>query len=211
MKKILSLGVASAVLSLTAVAASATIYADVSTPVVPGEQVVVDIVADGIDTKGLEFKVEADGLTFVESANGAAGMANYADATNKAYWFSTDGTTPADGTVLLTLTYTVDAEAGEDISVTLSADEAFAKYVNATPVTVEVTAAGGEVEQPGDEPGETEEPTIEDPTEEPGEPNEVPGEEPGSEEPENPITGVGLAVIPALVAGAAVVASKKRG
>lgn len=204
MKKILSLGAAAAVLSLTAVAASAAITPVVDGNAVAGEEVVVTVVANGLETPYATFTLEVENLEQVGEAvvnpiglfNPANGMFTFAAAT-----------APADGTELLTITYVVTGEAGDDISVTLKPVEG---EVDATPAVVTIVEAEGEnPDEPG-EPTDPEDPTIdpEDPeaptvTEEPTEPEEP-------TDPDNAETGVALAVIPALVAGAAVVASKKR-
>ena len=76
MKKILSLGAAAAVLSLTAVAASAAI-APTMTPATPvaGETVTVEIVANGMTQDATTFTVKAsDNLTLVDNAPDAGGL-----------------------------------------------------------------------------------------------------------------------------------------
>ena len=108
MKKIIALGAAAAVLSLTAVAASAAI-APVMTPAAPvaGDTVTVEIVANGMTQDSTAFKVVAsDNLTLTANDPGT-GLFN--PETGKYAWAGT--AVPADGTVLLTLTYTVAAAA----------------------------------------------------------------------------------------------------
>ena len=80
MKKILSLGVAAAVLSMTAVAASATLApVIIDDAAVAGETITVEIVATGVTTDALQGKVVAsDNLTFVDCTEGAGlAMFNY--------------------------------------------------------------------------------------------------------------------------------------
>lgn len=227
MKKILSLGVASAVLSLTAVAASAAI-APVFTPEVPvaGETLTVEIVANGMTQEATTFTVKAsDNLTETsyQTASIENSMAFY-DGT-KFTWAGVS--VPADGTVLLTITYTVDAASDDEVSVTLIADEGFTDI--SADAVASVVVDGAEEDQ-GDV---TEEPTVEESSEESSE--EVSTEEGLVDEPTvdasedagndadaddtnngaadnkgNPDTGIALAVVPAVLAGAAIVVAKKR-
>lgn len=125
MKKILSLGAAAAVLSLTAVAASAAITPAFSTDApVAGETVTVEIVATGMTQEATTFTVEAsENLTLTDAVKTDAGLAEFNTETKKFAWAGSS--VPADGTVLLTLTYTVDAAADEEISVKLVPDAGF--------------------------------------------------------------------------------------
>ncbi|MGN1341154.1 MAG: hypothetical protein ACI4WS_12750 [Oscillospiraceae bacterium] len=226
MKKIISLGAAAAVLSLTAVAASAAI-APAFTPASPvaGETVTVEVVANGMTQDATTFTVNASSnLTLTANAPVSGGLFN--DQTGKFAWAGTS--VPADGTVLLTLTYTVDAAADEEVSVSLVPDAGFTD-ISADAVAV-VVVAGENVDVPDvttEEPDYTSEETVyttEEPTdvttEEPG--LTVTTEEPATVEPTaepetptddgkgNPDTGIALAVVPAVLAGAAIVVAKKR-
>ena len=233
MKKIISLGAAAAVLSLTAVAASAAI-APAFTPASPvaGETVTVEIVANGMTQDATTFTVKAsENLTLTgEAAPVAGGLFNA--QTGKFAWAGTS--VPADGTVLLTLTYTVDAAADEEVSVALvpdagftdiSADAVAVVVIDNEPVDVTDVATTEEPVYTTEEPVYTTEEPVDVPTtEEPVVSSEEPGltttEEPTTEptaEPEtpdngkgNPSTGVALAVVPAVLAGAAIVVAKKR-
>lgn len=218
MKKILSLGVAAAVLSMTAVAASATLApVIIDDAAVAGETITVEIVATGVTTDALEGSVVAsDNLTFVDCTPGAGlAMFNYP----KFAW--ANSAAPAEGEVLYTLTFTVNAAADEEISVALAPAASFEAFIDAAPavavvvdgeadVTVEPTA------EPTEEPTAEVEPTVEpteevDPTVEPTvEPTEEPTEEPADTTDNNVSTGVALAVVPAVLAGAAIVVAKKR-
>ena len=123
MKKILSLGVAAAVVSLTAVAASAAIAPafDTDAPVAGGT-LTVQVVANGMTQEATTFTVNAsEGLTL--TANEAVTGGIFSTETNKFAWAGT--AVPADGTVLLTLTYTVDAAADAEVSVSLTPDAGF--------------------------------------------------------------------------------------
>ena len=213
MKKILSLGAAAAVLSLTAVAASAAIAPAFSTDApVAGENVTVEIVATGMTQEATTFTVQAsDNLTLVDAAKTDSGLAEFNKDTNKFAWAGSP--VPADGTVLLTLTYTVDAAADEEISVALvpdagftdiSADAVTAVVVgDAEPVSDE-TVTTDDVPTTDDEPSVTVDESSEESTEDTADDNNN-GDNKG-----NPGTGVALAVVPAVLAGAAIVVAKKR-
>lgn len=208
MKKILSLGVAAAALSLTAVAASAAIAPVVSDTATAGGSIVVEVVANGVETPYATFTVEtSENLTLTANEANAVGLFNPA---NMMFTFAS-ATAPADGTVLLTLTFDVEAAADEEVYVSLKAVDG---DVDPTAVTLTVVdAAETDVtdesfeeytDESFEEPTEetTEEPTIVTEETQPAEPTNEPND--------NPPTGIALAVVPALVAGAAVVASKKR-
>ncbi len=203
MKKILSLGVAAAVLSVTAVAASAAIAPTIINDAVAGEQITVEVVATGVATNAAQFNVVAsDNLTLVSSdvtTNGFAAFNN-----NKFAWANTSA--PAEGEVLLTLVYDVTAAADEEISVALTPDAGFEADVDGTAAVAVVVDGETDVPAVTDEPVEsTEEPIIV--TDEPV------SEEPTTEdagETENVPTGIALAVVPAVLAGAAIVVAKKR-
>ena len=204
MKKILSLGVAAAVLSVTAVAASAAIAPTIINDAVEGEQITVEVVATGVATNAAQFNVVAsDNLTLVSSdvtTNGFAAFNN-----NKFAWANTSA--PAEGEVLLTLVYDVTAAADEEISVALTPDAGFEADVDGTAAVAVVVA--GEVDVPAvtEEPVvDTDEPIII--TEEAPVTEDAPTEDAG--ETENVPTGIALAVVPAVLAGAAIVVAKKR-
>lgn len=188
MKKIFSLGIASAVLALTAVAASAGVAPVAPETAVAGETVTFDVVTTS-EVEDIQFKVEVEGLEFVSAEPHAAGAW---DEANAGFALATANAL-AEGTTVLSLTYTVTADVDSDISFALVAtDDSYADAVDSTAVTVTVVE--------GDEPtADTNEPTDE-PTDEPT------GE---TDEPNVP-TGVALAVVPAVLAGAAVVVAKKR-
>lgn len=218
MKKILSLGAAAAVLSLTAVAASAAITPAFSTDApVAGETVTVEIVATGMTQEATTFTVEAsENLTLTDAVKTDSGLAEFNTETKKFAWAGSS--VPADGTVLLTLTYTVDAAADEEISVKLVPDAGFTD-ISADAITavvvggiddVSVEESSEEVysseEESSEDVGLTttdETTTVEESTEEPADDNK--GNDKG-----NPSTGVALAVVPAVLAGAAIVVAKKR-
>ena len=215
MKKILSLGVAAAVVSLTAVAASAAIAPafDTDAPV-SGETLTVQVVANGMTQEATTFTVNAsEGLTL--TANEAVTGGIFSTETNKFAWAGT--AVPADGTVLLTLTYTVDAAADSEVSVSLTPDAGFTDISADAVAAVVVAGASTDVPNVTVETTETVE-TVEtvESTEQPGvvtTDEETPATEdtkPADDGKGNPGTGVALAVVPAVLAGAAIVVAKKR-
>lgn len=212
MKKILSLGAAAAVLSLTAVAASAQIVAtDNGTAPVAGGEYVVEIKVDGefplvSDLAATQFTVEAsDNLTLASFTKTSTGMAEFNEERMSFTYANSEA--PADGTVLLSLVFTVDAAAEEEVSVKIVPDAGFEAGVDVDAITSVVVDVTDEPISDEPVPTETPEPTVET---EPA----ISVDTPSTETPDdndNPSTGVALAVIPALVAGAAaVVAAKKR-
>lgn len=215
MKKILSLGAAAAVLSLTAVAASAEIVAtDNGTAPVAGGEYVVEIKVDGefplvSDLAATQFTVEAsDNLTLASFTKTSTGMAEFNEERMSFTYANSEA--PADGTVLLSLVFTVDAAADEEVSVKIVPDAGFEAGVDADAITAVVVDVTGSAETDITAPTETpEEPTIEETEPAPITVDPTPETETSNEN--NANTGVALAVVPVLVAGAAaVVAAKKR-
>lgn len=211
MKKILSLGVAAAVVSLTAVAASAAIAPafDTDAPVA-GETLTVQVVANGMTQEATTFTVNAsEGLTL--TANEAVTGGIFSTETNKFAWAGT--AVPADGTVLLTLTYTVDAAADSEVSVSLTPDAGFTDISADAVAAVVVAGASTDVPNVTVETTETvestEQPTVIE-TAETDETTETVDTKPADDGKDNPGTGVALAVVPAVLAGAAIVVAKKR-
>lgn len=212
MKKILSLGVAAAVVSLTAVAASAAIAPafDTDAPVAGGT-LTVQVVANGMTQEATTFTVNAsEGLTL--TANEAVTGGIFSTETNKFAWAGT--AVPADGTVLLTLTYTVDAAADSEVSVSLTPDAGFTDISADAVAAVVVAGASTDVPNVTVETTETvetvestEQPTVIE-TAETDETTETVDTKPADDG--NPGTGVALAVVPAVLAGAAIVVAKKR-
>lgn len=209
MKKILSLGTAAAVLSLTAVAASAALAPVVSDTAVAGEQVVVEVVANDFKGDIVDVTIKtSENLTLAEYTTTTTGMPVFNEAEMHFGWISTAA--PAEGEVLLTLVFDVNAAAGEEIEVSLVPAEGYAEGVDADVVTRVVVD--------GEETDITDVTTTETVTDTESEPVETVTEtEPETvteteteTQPTVPDTGIALAVVPALVAGAAVVVAKKR-
>lgn len=197
MKKIVSLGVASAVLALTAVAASAaTSEKSVKAVYVDGEfktgaTVTYNIVAAGEGVENAQLYFETKGLEFV-NAEGKSNFMAQANA-DEAFLALASGTAAEDGAVIATVTYKVTAEEGEEISFALKADESYPD------VTVDETAVTQTVAGAADS-------TPDDNSDESGDNSDS-----DSTDPSNPNSGIALAVVPAVIAGAAVVvAAKKR-
>lgn len=195
MKKILSMGIASAVLALTAVVASAEASNEAFIDcrqkdgnVATGENISIEVfvtkeVSDGacvVKTEGLEY-VSVD-------TNG-----EYNDET-KALAFA-KGSGFKSGDVVATFTYKVTAAEGENVSFALADHSTAPGAVNTTPIAA---VAGGA--------------TSSDPTSsDNSDPASGDSSNASTTDPTNPGTGIALAIVPAVIAGAAVVvAAKKR-
>lgn len=229
MKKILSLGTAAAVLSLTAVAASAALAPVVSEVATAGDQIVVEVVASDYASDIVDVTIKAEGVTLTDYSVTTAGIPVFNADEMHFGWIGTAA--PADGEALLTLVFAVDAEAGEEVSIALVPAEGYAEGVDADAVVltvvdgaetdVEDTSTEVSSEEISSEEISSEEPTevtTEDSSEEvvtttedvtTDTETEPAGTADGNGE-EVPNTGIALAVVPALVAGAAVVVAKKR-
>ena len=210
MKKILSLGVASAVLSLTAVAASAAITPVVSETAVEGEQLVVEVVANGFTDVATQFVVNAsENLTLVDATTTDKGLPAFNADTMHFAWAGTEA--PADGTVLLTLVFDVNAAADEEVTVSLTADAGFETGVAADVVSTTVVA--GDEDNSDIDSDDTQDPddTSDDGLDDSDDASDDTSDDntDNTDEP-NPPAGVALAVVPAVLAGAAVVVAKKR-
>lgn len=209
MKKILSLGTAAAVLSLTAVAASAALAPVVSDTAVAGDKLVVEVVATDYTADIVDVTIKAsENLKLAEYTTTTAGMPIFNEAEMHFGWISATGA-PANGEALLTLVFDVEAAAGEEVSVALVPSAGYTDGVDADAVTL--TVVDGESTDVPDTSTETEPSTestvdtvvttIE---------TETSTETETETKTDVPPTGIALAVVPALVAGAAVVAAKKR-
>lgn len=196
MKKILSLGVAAAVVSMTAVAASAAVEPVILDEAVAGSTITVEVVVNGDAIEDAQFTVEAsDNLEFVSADAIDSGVFNegkFACASMNGY---------EDGTVLLTLTYTVGE--GDEISIELTSDDAAYAAMLGEAVTAEIVDDADIIP---DEPipDEPVDPIV------PDEPTTPDDPDAGNTDTDNVPTGIALAVAPAVIAGAAIVVSKKR-
>ena len=187
MKKIISLGIASAVLALTAVSASAAIAPVVVDTPVEGSTLKVVITTDEAVTD-CEFSVSVEGGSITQddvavlTQTGAIVIATVrADGTVGVAASAGTGTF-APGAEIVTLVYTVTGAEGDDFSVTLAGDG-----VSADGFTASIEKGDG-TQTPGQS----------------GTGTQTPGDK------DNPETGIALAVVPAVLAGAAVVVAKKR-
>lgn len=183
MKKIISLGLASAVCALTAIAASA----DVAKYTTEGESVngatVKVTVTAAADQEIPSFVVSTDGFEVVEVKG--TGMSSYNAETKK---FAMLGNVKA-GDTIATITLKITAEAGKTATMTLKDAEDRVKYEG---YSLEVKGATPSESTPSEStPSESKPADKEDDTTNPG-------------------TGVALAVVPAVLAAAGVVVAKKR-
>lgn len=192
MKKILSMGIASAVLALTAIAASADIVAASNDNPVKDGTITVEITTTEALTK-FGFTVAGTGLEVVDVATGEGGLISTNTAEDGSTVVAGVGTF-AEGGVLATITFTVTGDTGSEVAVNL----ANFKDNEATYQNLKLTVVDGTT-NPGTDPVD------------PGTDPVDPGTEPGGDDPTTPPeTGVALAVVPAVLAGAAVVVAKKR-
>ena len=222
MKKIISMGIASAVLALTAIAASADIKADTADKAITGKTIKVEITTTE-DTTSYGFIVSATGLeveTVDGVVDGVAGMPIVREDGSIKFGGYSISPSPEDptelapikkGTVLATITYTVTAATGEDVVVAI--DTASQGYEEVAPVNY--TAKVVEEEKPAESKPEESKPEESKPEESKPEESKPEESKPEESKPEEggsdvPATGVALAVVPAVLAGAAVVVAKKR-
>lgn len=196
MKKIISMGVASAVLALTAVVASADAtneaYLDCRQKdgnVATGENISIEVFVTKAVNDGA-FVVKTEGLEYVSvDTNG-----EYNEET-KALAFA-KGSGYKEGDVIATFTYKVTAADGETVSFALADHSTAPGAVSTTPITAVV---GGTTSSEPTSSDNSDPVTSSDESNNSGANNNNPG------------TGIALAVVPAVIAGAAVVvAAKKR-
>ena len=202
MKKILSLGVAAAVVSMTAVAASAAIEPIILEEAVAGQTITVEVRATDVAVSDVQFNVVAsENLELVDYVADANGI--YNPENGKFAWGAMSDCEP--GALFLTLTYTVGE--GENVSVALEpAIDAYADVVAVDAATAEIVAGGDDTTDPV-EPGDD---IIVDVPGDDTTGDDTTGDDTTTEDPANPDTGIALAVVPAVLAGAAIVVSKKR-
>lgn len=202
MKKIFSLGIASAVLAMTAMSASAAVSVRTDDAVETGKTIKVDFVTD-VDIPAYTapgFKVTVSGAEYVAGSE-TGGM--YSNETGK-FGFMLMSAAKA-GDVLGSITYTVTAKDGEAVTISVSDVQEFGGDTNVAPLQVTVKPA---TTSDSSDSGSSETPSGSDS----GSSSETPsGSDSGSGSgTDNPPMGVALAVFPAIVAGAAVVVAKKR-
>lgn len=204
MKKIISLGIASAVLAMTAISASAGVVVKTDSAVTPGATITVQFIADA-DVSSISFKTAATGATLVSAAKGVnadSPLVVIGDKNDS--YVSLAGAKAND--VLMTQTYTVTAAEGADVAVNVTDLEGTTGVQN---LTVKVTTTSTPDTSSSDSSSSdtsSETPSTSDSS------SETPStsdSKPSSGD-NNPGTGVALAVFPAVIAGAAVVVAKKK-
>ncbi len=200
MKKIISLGIASAVCALTAISASAAATQLVTEgEVANGKTVTVNLVATQ-DVKDLSFVVKAEGLKIESVENKAQGLGNFNATTNKFAATNASGNIAKAGDTICVMTFTVTAENGSTATLSLEAGEdKYAAVLPESELKLEVKGATASTSEPTSS-GTTSSGTTSSGTTSSG------TTDPGT----NPPTGVGLAVVPAVLAAAGVIVAKKR-
>lgn len=198
MKKIISLGIASAVCAIVAVSASAdaVMAYDVTGEVTKGSDITIVVKATG-DVKNFIGVLETSGLEVKEVVANANAQLNSVDlATGKVGLGSLTGNLAAAGETVCEIKATVTAGAGEKISFFIkgTSDKEAAK-LPAEALTVEVKGATESNSGTSSE----------------SKPDSKPdSSEGGNGGQTNPPTGVALAVVPAVLAAAGVIVAKKR-
>lgn len=204
MKKIISMGVASAVLALTAVAASAE--ATTGTLKVAfdqesfgaGDEITATVTLTG-NADSAQFYVKTEGLTLKKyegTKNVQIAMMND-DTTSDKFGMVSLSLIKEPGAVL-TLTYEVTAAEGTEAKIYLAADPNDSSFDGMVDPTDVATVVAGAASNNSGEPGSSDVADSNDSS------NTNNGEG-------NANTGIALAIVPAVIAGAAVVvAAKKR-
>ncbi len=205
MKKIISLGIASAICAITAISASAApaIYDSPKGEIANGEVITIDVKA-GEDLKGLAFKVETEGLEVQDVKNPGSFMVNTYDKATKTFMVSGgDAVVAKAGETLCTITAKVTAAAGGEIKVSLVDNSG--KYTAVLP-DVAYTATVKGATTPGTSSGTTSTGTSSGTTST----GTSSGTTSKPDDGKIPGTGIALAVVPAVLAAAGVVVAKKR-
>lgn len=209
MKKIISLGIASAVLAMTALSASAAIKVYTDDKVAEGATITVvfetdaDIPAQG----GVSFVVKATGATVTDYAVNNTMFADFNKDNGKFVAVSMAG--EKAGAKLLTATFTVTAKEGEGISISIDELDGMAD-TNVTPIVTTVAAPSDNSGSDTTPSGSDTTPSGSDTTPSGSDTTPSGSDSKPSGDNDNPNSGIALAVFPAVVAGAAVVVAKKR-
>ncbi len=217
MKKIISLGVASAICALTAISASAadagSAWGDVKGEIVKDGVITIDLKAnkeiktftfDTVTVEGLEVQ---DVTTTLDVEQGGKYKNGIFMMTN-----GLETPTAKAGDVICTITAKITANAGEKISLGLT--DSTAVSTADLPDTVWTETVKGATESKPEE-SKPEESKPEESKPEESKPEESKPEEskPAESKPSeggNPPTGVALAVVPVVLAAAGVIVAKKR-
>lgn len=204
MKKIISLGIASAVLAMTALSASAAVTVKSTDTLTAGGTITVNFVVDTeiAANKGVQFNVVTTGVELVGEPVNNLGMGGFNKDTGMYMGLATNAA--AAGTSVLTATYTITAKAGEQVTITVDQNSLAGSFTDAliTPITGAVEGAT-EPGNSGDNSGSSSDDNS-------GSSSDDKSGNTGDGNNDNPPMGVALAVFPAIVAGAAVVVAKKR-
>lgn len=224
MKKIISLGIASAVLALSAVSAFAESASD-TTATVPSVTItlsaadaavgdsVTATVAAGNSFEGLAGNFTFDGLELAAGTTDDA-VAGTASTGTTIYNTADNRLSAAKypayqaGDVLAVIPLTVTSE-NATASVQFVGDAEYGEGISAT-ASLNVAAGDASTPDESSEPEESSEPVDSTPEESstPDESSDNAGN--AGTDTNNPGTGVALAVVPAIIAGAAIVVAKKR-
>ncbi len=205
MKKIISLGIASAICALTAVSASAAdagVRLTAEGEVATGKTITISV-STLAELEVLQFDIDAKGLKIESITMNPAAGTGMANSTNTRVMVASTGKIPA-GTLICTMTATVTAQAGEKATIALGDKDGVSTSILPEGNALEVEVKGAAVTPPTSS-GTTSDPTSSGTTSTPTSSGTSQG---GSTT--NPNTGVALAVIPAVLAAAGVVVAKKR-
>ncbi|MGN0682150.1 MAG: hypothetical protein ACI4JY_00620 [Oscillospiraceae bacterium] len=195
MKKIISLGIASAVCAIVAVSASAdaVMAYDVTGEVTKGSEITIVVKATG-DVKNFQGVIETSGLEVKSVKSNANAMVNNDSSFDPAVGMIAQGCLTGNlataGETVCEIKAVVTAAAGEKISFFIKGtSEKEAAKLPAEALTVEVKGASTSDTSSDSKPDSS---------------------EGGNGGQTNPPTGVALAVVPAVLAAAGVIVAKKR-
>ena len=229
MKKIISLGIASAVLAMTALSASAAVVIRTTDQVKEGSTITVDFIIDRELPAfgGVEFIVKTVGLKFVEGSEDTHGYLGAYNPADGKYGIIVSGALSANTTVL-SLKFEVTAKEGEQISVNAENVAGDLGDTLVSPITPTVKGDDTSTSDPSTSDPSTSDPSTSDPSTSDPSTSDPSTSDPSTSDPstsdpstsdpaskpdgdnDNPNSGLALAVFPAIVAGAAVVVAKKR-
>lgn len=207
MKKIISLGIASAICALTAVSASAAdagVRLTAEGEVATGKTITISV-STLAELEVLQFDIDAKGLKIESITMNPAAGTGMANSTNTRVMVASTSKIPA-GTLICTMTATVTAQAGEKATIALGDKDGVSTSILPEGNALEVEVKGAAVTPPTSS-GTTSDPTSSGTTST-STPTSSGTSQGGSTT--NPNTGVALAVIPAVLAAAGVVVAKKR-
>lgn len=204
MKKILSLGIASAVLAMTALSASAGVVVRTDDKVTAGATITVSFVADA-DGDAVSIRTAATGATLVDAKGGSvSGLVAVSDDKTSV---AIVGSSFKSGDVLFTQTYTVTAKEGEMVSVNVTDLQGTTGVATNLSATVESATTSSSSDSSSSDSSSTDSSSTDSSS------TDSSSSDSGSSKPDGDKpaeTGVALAIFPAIVAGAAVVVAKKR-